>query len=121
MRRALGPLVRHSQCAGPIPAVFQAQAAEVTHRETALLERVGRSPIAEDLARARREEQETSDITHESDCDMTNWDRPDSPGNVAIHRAKLDYDRQALQEAEAAFARAIAGCPAPRQSGRKPA
>ena len=84
----------------------------MTRRQAALLERIGSSPLAEDLARAKREDQEASKMVHEAECDTTYWDKPDAPGNVALYRAKLDYDRQALQTAEAAFSRAIAGCPA---------
>lgn len=99
---------------GPTPTIFRKAADEQSRREAAFLERVGRSPVAEDLARARREDQEMSAHIFEADCDLTYWDRPDAPGNVARYRATLDYDRENLIAAEAAFARAVAAC----RSGR---
>lgn len=101
-----------SQCEGPTPAVFQAAAAEQSRLEAAFLERVGRSRVAEDLARAKSEDREMSEHIFEADCDTRYRDRPDAPGNVARYRARLDYDRENLRTAEAAFARATGSCPA---------
>ena len=111
LRQWLRSLVHVSQCGGPTPAVFQAAEAEQSRREAAFLERVARSPLAEDLARSKREDEEMSKHIFEADCDLTYWDRPDAPGNVARYRATLEYDRQNLLTAESAFARAIALCP----------
>jgi hypothetical protein len=111
LRLWLRSLVHVSQCGGPTPSAFQAAAAEQSGREEAFLDRVRRSPLAEDLARAIREDREASAHVFEADCNMTYWNQPDAPGNVAAFRAQLDYERQNLQTAQAAFARAIAGCP----------
>jgi hypothetical protein len=112
LRNWLRSIVHLSQCEGPTPTVFQAAAAEQSRREAAFLERVGRSPLAEDLSRAKREDEEMSGHIFEAECDLTYWDRPDAPGNVARYRARLDYDRQNLLTAQAAFEQAVARCPA---------
>lgn len=108
LRQWLGSLVYVRQCHGPTPTAFQAAEAEQERREAAFLERVGRSPLAEDLAEAKRKAREMSAGIFEAECDLTYQDRPDAPANVARYRASLDYERENLRTAEAAFARAMA-------------
>lgn len=112
LRKWLGALVHVSQCQGLTPTVFQAARDEQSRREAAFLERVERSPVAEDLARAKHEEDVISRHTFEAECDLTYYDRPNAPPYVARYRASLDYDRENLRTAEAAFAAAMAGCTA---------
>jgi len=113
LRTRLRPLVHFSQCPGPpTPAAFQARDIELSRRKAALLERVGRSPVAEDLARVRREDAEANRLVNEADCAMPFWNTPEAPENVAAWPARLEAERQELRTAEAAFARVMAGCSA---------
>jgi hypothetical protein len=112
-RLRLRLLVHLSQCpAPPTPARFQAHQLELSRRKAALVERVGRSPVAEDLARVRREDEEGNRNVNEAECAMLFWDRPEDPENVAAYPARLEADLRELRAAEAAFARVMAGCKA---------
>jgi hypothetical protein len=109
----LQPLIHRPQCPGPpTPAAFQAQELELSRRKAALLERIGRSPLAEDLARATREDEEANSLVTASECSLPFWDRPEDPENVATYPALLQADGKALEAAEAAFTRLIAACKA---------
>ncbi|HEX8512304.1 MAG TPA: hypothetical protein VF688_04285 [Allosphingosinicella sp.] len=111
LRVRLQPLIHRSQCPGPpTPAFFQAQEIEYSRRKAALIERVGRSPAAEDLVRTRREDEEMNRNVTEAECNTMFWDRPDDPENVAAYPARLRGDLQELRAAEAAFERVVAAC-----------
>ena len=109
LRRRLQPLIHFSQCPGPpTPAAFQARQLELFNQKQAFVERVGRSPLAEDLARVRREDDEANRLVNEADCAMPFWNRPEDPENVAAWPARLEAEREKLRAAEAAFARVMA-------------
>ncbi|HEX9964359.1 MAG TPA: hypothetical protein VGB04_05180 [Allosphingosinicella sp.] len=113
LRTSLHPLVRISQCPGPpTPAAFQLAAGEISRRKAALIDRVARSPLAEDLARVKREDEEANRHLTAAECALPFWDRPEDPENVAAYPALLDAERRELEAAEKSFAQAIAGCPA---------
>lgn len=112
-RLRLHPLIRISQCPGPpTPVAFQARELELSRQKAALIERVGRSPVAGDLARARREDEEANRHITAAECSLPFWDRPEDPENVAAYPAQLQVVRQELQAAEAAFNRVVAACKA---------
>jgi hypothetical protein len=113
LRKHLWPIAKMSQCPGPpTPRIFQARHAALHRGRAALLERVRGSPVAEDLARISREQQEAERYTFETDCAMPFWDRPEDPENIAAYPTLLEAKERELQVAEAASARATAGCPA---------
>jgi hypothetical protein len=109
LRKRLWPLVRISQCPPPpTPRAFEGRQAELFRRQAALIDRVDHSPVAEDLVRVRREQQEASGLVSEADCAMPFWDRPEDPENVAAYPGRLEAKRRELEAAESAFARATA-------------
>jgi hypothetical protein len=111
LRLRLRPLVHISQCPGPpTPKAFEARQADLSRKKTALIERVARSRVAEDLARVSREDQEANRMVNEADCAMPFWDRPEAPENIAAYPARLDAERIELLAAEAAFLRVAAAC-----------
>ncbi|HEX9948198.1 MAG TPA: hypothetical protein VGA98_11715 [Allosphingosinicella sp.] len=112
-RQRLAGLIHRSQCHGPpTPRAFEAQEGEVARRESALLARVRNSPLAQDLERAIREDEEFSRNVNEAECRSHDFENPDSPRNVAEFRAGLEGERKQVREAEAAFARLVAQCAA---------
>ncbi|HEX8308821.1 MAG TPA: hypothetical protein VF645_10435 [Allosphingosinicella sp.] len=113
LRRRLQPLVHVSQCPGPpTPKAFEARQADLARKKEALIEQVGRSNVAEDLARVRREDDEANRLVNEADCAMPFWNRPEDPENVAAWPAQLGAEREKLLAAEAAFLRIMAACKA---------
>jgi hypothetical protein len=112
-RLRLRPLVQHRPCPGPpAPARFVAREGEQSRREAALIERVRRSPLAEDYVRLVREDEEANRNVTASECSMLYWNDPEAPENVATYPAGLDRHRRELEAAEAAFARVMAACKA---------
>ncbi|HEX8224347.1 MAG TPA: hypothetical protein VF605_11080 [Allosphingosinicella sp.] len=112
LRERLWPIAKMSPCPGPpTPRIFQARHAALHRGRGALLERVRGSPLAEDLARINREQQELERIVNEGDCAVPFWNRPEDPENIATYPALLEAKERELQAAEAAFARASAACP----------
>jgi hypothetical protein len=111
LRTRLRPLIHVSQCPGPpTPKSFEAREAELSREKAALIERVGRSPVAEDLARVRREDKEANRMINEADCAMPFYDRPEDPENVAAWPRLLAAEREKLVFAEAAFLRIADAC-----------
>lgn len=111
LRRRLQPLIHFSQCPGPpTPKAFEARQVELLNQKQAFVERVGRSPVAEDLARVRREDDEANRLVNEADCAMPFWNRPEDPENVAAWPRLLQAEREKLLAAEAAFLRVAAAC-----------
>lgn len=109
LRVRLQPLIHRSPCPGPpTPAAFQARELELSGRKEAFLARVRSSPVAEDLIRVEREDEEMNRSVM-VDCAMPFWDRPEDPENIAAAPARLEAERRELQIAEAAFAR-VAAC-----------
>jgi hypothetical protein len=75
---------------------------------------VERSRFGEDLARARREDQEMSEITFEADCAFYPQEIADDPENVEYFTGALNERERLLGEAEKAFERLDQACPAQR-------
>lgn len=112
-RLRLRPLVQYTPCLGPpAPARFVARERELSNRKAALIERVRRSPVAEDHVRLVREDEEANRHVTASECSMLYWNNPEAPENVATYPAGLEADRRELEAAEAAFARVMAACEA---------
>ncbi len=110
-RARLHPLVARVQCpGGPTLTHLRAQESEHSRRKEVLIERVRRSRLAEDLARVKREDEEMNRNLTAAECDLRFWNTPADPENVARSRARLRAERQALEAAEAAFARVVAAC-----------
>ena len=110
-RLYLGGLVHVSQCRGPAtPTALQAQEGEFSRRKAAFLARLPASPLAEDLAQAIREDEAWSRNVNEAECVLYDWDKPDTPRNIADYRVGFEQERRQLDRAEAAFARLTARC-----------
>jgi hypothetical protein len=110
-RARLGGLVHVYQCLGPpTPTGMQGQEAQNWRRKSALLVRIRNSRLAEDLEQAIRDDAEFSRNVNEAECVVYDWEKPDSPSNVAEFRSRLEGERKQIAEAEAIFDRLIATC-----------
>jgi hypothetical protein len=111
LRKRLWPIIHTSQCPGPpTPKAFVARQVDLYRQKAELIERIDRSPVAEDLARVRREVSEADRMVNEADCAMPFWDRPEAPENIAAFPARIEAKQLELLAAEAAFLRVEAAC-----------